>query len=514
MNKKILLAIIPIVVVIVAAIGVLMFLLLAPASSNDIYLEQVTMAQRHLDSGDVDQAIVCYQKAIEADEMKEEPYIALARVYYNKKYDSVNALGTVKKGYDKIGSETLHQWVDYFTLLSGENVESETTVPEGSAEKKGVINSTYLDTFSTYTYQNYKDRCTMKSERTVNDAYIVSYTQYEAEFEYKNTADNTVLDKNSGKPLANVRPTAIRVDSLKTLISGIDQGVTADDLKANGVTDIQIVQPDGVMGSHHMVFTYQRCSFAVECDKNGTITNTNGANVITPPKSNVSSQSVLNGYVVSAVDNTPVSNVKVNIRSGKNTKSGAPLKSVDAPNGMFTAELDEGDYTVEAIADGFISEFYDAYIPSGGAQVNLTFVMSPKLKENQMRFVVEWSNTQYDLYIHVRGTSSDRKAVQYWEHAYSSTDYANSVGGFETGEQNGKRFTAATIMDSKGDYEFHVHGGEDQYQLQVIKNADVVVKVYKDNESAPTVINLPKNFHYNYWTVCSVHDGNIVLIDE
>ncbi len=513
MNKKLLLAIIPIIVVIVAAIGVLTYLLLAPASSNDIYLEQVTMAQRYLDSGDIDQAISCYRKAIELDEMKEEPYIALARVYYNNKYDIVNALGTVKKGYEKIGSEALLQWVNYFKTLSGENAESETTVPEGSAANKGVINSLYLDTFSTYTYQNYKDRCTLKNERTVNDAYIVSYTQFDVEFEYRNTADNTVLDKNSGKPLANARPTAIRVNDLKTLISGIEQGVTIDDLKANGITDIQLVQPDSVISTHHFVFTYKRCSFAIECDSKGTITDTNSMNVITPPKS-VSSQSVLNGYVMSAVDNSLVQNVKVNIRTGKNMKTGTPVKSIDAPDGMFTAELAEGDYTVETIAEGFITEFYDAYIPSGGAEVNLTFVMSPKLKDNQMRFVVEWSNTQYDLYIHVRGTSSDHKSVQYWEHAYNSKDYANSVGGFETGEQNGKRFTAATIMDAKGDYEFHVHGGEDQYQLQDIKNADVVVKVYKDNDSDPTIIELPKSFLYDYWTVCSVHDGNIVLIDK
>ncbi|WP_407383928.1 carboxypeptidase regulatory-like domain-containing protein [Ruminococcus sp.] len=514
MKKKILLITIPIIALLLVAIGVLTYILLATPQTKGMYLEHVRTAERMLQNGDADQAILYYKSAITEDDSHEEPYLALATIYYEQKNDIKMALDILFEGYGKVGSVELYNAIQKYLALSDAAGKPQETGPADTDLKKGVITSSYINTFSSYTYQSYKDHYTVVSEHNYSDSYTVSYTQFKAEFEYRNSDEHPhIVDPQTGKPYPNSRPTAIRVNGVDTLISGVSEGVTVDDLRAAGAHDLYVNNPGNGFSTKYISFVYGNCKCYVECDDNGVIKNVQAMNYIVPPMSLDVTKATLAGTVVNADNNKLIKDVTLNIRKGKGKKTGFAEKTVEAADGEFSIELDPGDYTVEAIANGFITDYYDCSLPEAGDTVNQQFVMSPKLQENQMRFVVEWTNTQYDLYIHIKGRSSTDENIQYWEYGSSSGNVSQNIGGFETGSKSGYRYTSATITDSLGNYEFHVHGGKDQYSKDVLYKANVVVKIYKDNDSSPTVVDLPANIPLKYWQVCRVHDGEITMID-
>ena len=513
MNKKLMLITIPIITVILAAIGILSFMLLSSPSSDKLYLEQIQSAKRYLAEGDIDSAIMYYRSAILQDDTKEEAYMDLARLYYTGKSDLNTALAVLQEGYSKTGSVELMNAIQFYTNLLPEGE----TLPAGGdvSLEKGVIQSSYLDVFASYTYKDYSSNCTMTSEHNYNNAYTVTYSQFDAEFEYRNTgADTKTLDPSSGKPLPGARPTVIRINAIGKLISGTEGGVTADDLRAGGAHDVLLNKPKGDFSTPYISFRYAGCVVSVACDDNGVIRSDSAKITVQPPAAaQTPEKSVVSGSVMNAVSNETVENAEINIRSGSNTRSGSTVASITAANGKYSIELSPGSYTAEVSADGYITEYFDLEIPDDGSEVSRTFVLSPKLEKNQMRFVVEWSNTQNDLYIHIKGRNSKNEYVEFWEYGSKSANSDQSVSGLENGTSNGRRFTAATIIDSKGTYEFHVHGGQDQYDKQQVLSADVVVKVYKDNDSSPTILNIPSSFPLEYWVVCSVYDGEIQVLD-
>lgn len=514
MTKKLWIIVIPIIAVILTAIGILTYMLVSTPSTSGMYLEHIQNAKKLLENGDVDQAILMYQNAIKEDEKQDEPYLALADIYYENKNDLKMALDILFDGYGKTKSVTLKQAIDKYVALS-ESGELSAAGTENTSREKGVITNSYLDTFSSYTYQAYTGKYTIDKEHIGTESYTVSYKQIQAEFDYVNTPDHpNIVDKGTGKPYPNSRPTEIRILNLNELIGGIAEGVTEDDLRAGGAHDIHINNPGKGFASKYISFVYANCKCSIECDDNGVIKNPQAKNSIVPPMTVSETKATLAGRVLNADDNKLIKNAAVNIRSGKNKKTGSTVKELVTESGEFSLELDPGDYTVEIIADDFITDYFDCKLSEAGETVNQQFVLSPKLKDNQMRFVVEWTKPEYDLYIHIKGKSSTNENIQYWEYGHSSGNVSENIGGFETGSSNGQRYTSATITDSRGNYEFHVHGGKNQYSKDDLFKANVVVKVYKDNDSSPMVLNLPSSIPLDYWQVCTVHDGEITLIDK
>ena len=514
MNKKILMIFIPIIAVIVAAIGILSYIALSSPSA-DLYLEQVRDAQRFLQEGDVDMAIVYYRNAIEQDNTRTDAYLGLAELYYLSKNDLDAAIQVLRDGYNVNHSEELMDAIKYYTGLrdGGESfAESNTVVPA----EKGTVSAAYMDAFSTYTYMDYIRRCTMTSEHNYTSAYTIAYSQFDAEFEYKNTdATPDLREKSNGKPQSGARPTLIRVNHVGSLIAGVENGVTAEDLKAQGAKNIDLKKPKGEFETPYLTFTYADCTISVACDEDGVIHEDSAPVIVEPPVGTTkkSDKTVVSGQVLDAVSNGRINGAELMFRSGSDNKSGSAAAKATSKNGNYRVELAPGSYTVEVGAEGYITEFFDLDVPEDEEEMSRSFVLSPKLEENQMRFVVEWSNMQSDLYIHIKGTNSKNERVEFWEYGSKSANSGESIDGLENGTSGGKRFTAATITDSQGSYEFHVHGGKNQYDKDQLLSADVVVKVYKDNTSSPIVLNIPDSFPLKYWVVCSVHDGEIHPID-
>ena len=175
-----------------------------------------------------------------------------------------------------------------------------------------------------------------------------------------------------------------------------------------------------------------------------------------------------------------------------------------APAGIFSIELDPGEYTVEFSSEGYETQYYDLYIAEGDASFGVDIHLNPK-RGKGIRFEVEWAETQYDTFIHMKGYGADGK---WYEYNYGKDN--EYMGDGERGERNGVKYETATIFDDKGSYEFHVHG---KISKQDVINAKTVVKIYEDESSAPTVVSVPDTFSGSYWIVCKVKNGRITDIN-
>lgn len=521
MNKKTMLIVIPLLVLVVAGIGVLGFLLLSSPSGDDLYLERIKSAQKSLESGNVDQAILYYKSAIEVNDTEEEPYLALADIYYGRKGELVNALNILYQGRNKINSPRIQEAIDYYEAIMAHTSVSDIGGNIGDViidSNDGTINESYAQIFASYTYSDYKSRYSVQEDHLQYGVYTVSYTQIDGVFEYANTyGAESVLNANTGEPYPQARPTSIQLNRLGDLIIGAERGVQYEQLTKLGVQNLKLNKPSGEISTYYLSFSYKNCSYLIECSETGVINNPNGYNRIIPPVANISTEQTLSGSVLNAADSSAVSSATMNFRVGNDVRAGAVYRTANVIDGRYSVNLEPNNYTIEIVADGYITEFFNIVIKDNGGKASQSFVISPELGKNQMRFVVEWNDPNYDLYIHISGISSDNQMVEYWEYSYSSSEEIDkNLGGFDRGYNSGKKFTSATITDSEGRYEFHVHGGADQYQPSDILNAGASVKIYKDNNAVPMIVDVPSSFRTTgyYWVVCEVYKGNITILDR
>ena len=460
-TKKLILILIPVLVLMIGLVGILFLL---PSNSDSVYVAQIAQAKKLAESGDYQNAIVYFQNAINEDSSQEEPYLELAKVYFNLN-DLTNA----------------------------------------GLTEKAEFNEKTSDAFATYNYAKYTKDCTVKNETIVSDKYTVEYQQYNAVFEYVNSLETPVLDPSTGKPYAYARPTSIRLNKLSDFIIGADAGVTSDQIKEIGAESISIEDNTKTLGTYVLTFEYKGMRVSVGCDKDGTVRGDSVYNNIVPKAAEPGyTKTEFSGRIYNSRDNSIVSNVLLTFRKGKNNQSGEVLTTEQAPAGVFSIELDPGEYTVEFSSEGYETQFYDLYIAEGDASFKVDIHLNPK-RGKGIRFEVEWAETQYDTFIHMKGYGADGK---WYEYNYGMDN--EYMGDGERGERNGVKYETATIFDDKGTYEFHVHG---KISKQDVINAKTVVKIYEDGSSVPTVVSVPDTFSGSYWIVCKVKNGRITDIN-
>ena len=498
-TKKLILILIPVLVLMIGLVGILFLL---PSNSDSVYVAQIAQAKKLVESGDYQNAIVFFQNAINEDSSQEEPYIELAKVYFNLN-DLSNAISILREGLSTTNSVQILKELEYYEKIENNSAANE--LERLGLTEKAEFNEKTSDAFATYNYAKYTKDCTVKNETIVSDKYTVEYQQYNAVFEYVNSLETPVLDPSTGKPYAYARPTSIRLNKLSDFIIGADAGVTSDQIKEIGAESISIEDNTKTLGTYVLTFEYKGMRVSVGCDKDGTVRGDSVYNNIVPKAAEPGyTKTEFSGRVYNSRDNSMVENVLLTFRKGKNNQSGEVLTTEQAPAGVFSIELDPGEYTVEFSSEGYETQFYDLYIAEGDASFKVDIHLNPK-RGKGIRFEVEWAETQYDTFIHMKGYGADGK---WYEYNYGMDN--EYMGDGERGERNGVKYETATIFDDKGTYEFHVHG---KISKQDVINAKTVVKIYEDESSAPTVVSVPDTFSGSYWIVCKVKNGRITDIN-
>ena len=206
------------------------------AGYSGSYSVQLTRAQKYLDAQEFENAVLCYQRAIEAEPKKAESYLGLAEAYMglNKMALAENVLNT---GYEQTGSARIKLMVEtYF----GANAHLATAKPGGllaGTDAPIKLNAELLSSIAENTYDDYRRAQALTSEERGAGSYRAVAQELGLELSYYNTdQDSRVLDANTGKPYSTRKPNEITVQDLSLLFGG--QTVTFEDLNGMGLEQL------------------------------------------------------------------------------------------------------------------------------------------------------------------------------------------------------------------------------------------------------------------------------------
>ena len=154
-GKKI--AVIILIIVLLAVIGVTAFILIRGQLNQSSYKESIQTAEKYVESENYEKAIVAYQNAIEAMPEEEDGYLGLADVYLTQGETSA-AKVTLKKGYIVTTSPKIQHMLDgiedgsLLVKTPGEESEKQTLEITG----KFGWNVSFIQKLEYYTYQDFK----------------------------------------------------------------------------------------------------------------------------------------------------------------------------------------------------------------------------------------------------------------------------------------------------------------------------------------------------------------------
>ena len=216
------------------------------------------------------------------------------------------------------------------------------------------------------------------------------------------------------------------------------------------------------------------------------------------------------GEILNAVTGEQEPGVTIEVRTGLNNQSGAPVHVLNADdNGGYLYKGQAGYYTFTAKKAGFSDKTYSASISGGTERALSDVAISPLLQADQMRVVLRWSSTPSDLDSHMSGPTGNSLGGHVYFDAKSDISGENSVT-LDVDDTNGEGPETITITKPlSGQYTYSVHDYTNKSSVisSSLANSMATVEVYVGN--APVkVFNVP-NLQGTLWKVFT-YDGTSV----
>lgn len=502
MTKKLIIALIPLLVILIALGGILVLL----PGQSDVYIEQVNTARQLRQSGDYNQAVVYYTKAIEEDNTQIDPYRELADVYHTNLLNTAMAVQVLRQGFEITQSQELKLLLDFYLALNPQSSSDETSKKKGKIKEDIVVNEPVVNAYASYTYSNYKD-FTVEKETCNNGVYTVRYRQYKATFEYRNTPeDSQIVNTSLGKPYEGSRPTSIIPDSIKTIFSFDDDKATIDDLKTIGASDIIQSGIDSGLKSKAVSFVYNNCKMVVACNDQGEISDNSDIR-LEPEKGEGAKKITVNGQILDVTSNKPVTEeTRIAFREGLKNTDGPEVDFCETLDGTYTIDLAPGNYTVEIAAEGYTTENFELYVTDSSNSISKDFLISPELGADEIRFVLEWGSTPTDLDSHLVGTTSKGTDIAVDFTHKEAEESGEKVATLDVDDTDGYGPETITLSKTSGDFSYYIQRFSHDSS---IGESGATIKIYEGSSSAPTVVTPPDDVDDVIWNVCDVKNGRI-----
>lgn len=263
MSKKVLVIIIPIIVLIIGALVVLAFV--SDHGDTQLCMQEVSNAEKCISEGDYQNAVLCYNKAIQADKKQEEPYLGLASLYYQFN-DIESAITVLRMGVENAGTTAIQTALDTYLGYQNADVPVQDSESDIFTTAETRFNDYYISRFASYSYSEYSSNYTIKDETLRNGIYTVSYLNIDAQFVYKDSDERELLD-STGRPFYYTRPSEIVINDL-AVIMNTSNSITVDDLKEFGALNLRTKNKGDVKT---VTFSYSNCEFSMEANADGTL---------------------------------------------------------------------------------------------------------------------------------------------------------------------------------------------------------------------------------------------------
>lgn len=490
------------IVAVVAAIAVLLIAAAAGlavySSAANSYSTQLSRGAKYLQDGDYENAVLCYQRAIEADPDQADGYIGLARTYIA--LDRLALARTVlNEGYERTGSARLQLMLQTYLDVPGSETASGET-PADAVTASLALNTDLLNTIAGSTFNEYR-LADMLDQETQGDG---SYTAVDAEtgvqLEFFNTeANGHVIDANTGRPYTSLRPNRVTFADLSVLFGGNDS-VTLQQLTGLKLSNVR--QQDDSTHGQVITFEYEGCQARIACDEDGTIHGGSWNEFLPAQEVGPEVEGNLTGRLVNAVTGAGVPNAEMEFRG-----QGLVQTVTTDASGNYAANLEPGTYTVTINCPGFVKEEIPVTVNQVDTVEELT--ISPLMAEGEIRIVLEWGGSPSDLDSYLMGETDNGEEVftNFRNKTCTGTD-GRVIARQDVDDTNGYGPETTTIYDINGTYEFFVL---DFNHTGTIASSGATVKVYVGNEP-PVTINICSDAE-NQWLVCNIDHGEVEIIN-
>lgn len=497
MQRKKVLLLSCLLVVLLGGIAIVSILFLSGDSSDDKYRKKINTAKKYVQEENWDDAIVAYLEAIEYNDKDEDAYYTLAEIYiYKDMMDEAKEL--LEKGISLTDSQRLKDLYDeYFVKTSSDGQKDE--------NKKIELNTNLLRQISDYSLNDYNK----KYGTGVLDVDGLDYKMTHEKlsgvtFTYYDTEDNSsIIDDETDEPGENKMPCEVGFDSISLFISGAEDVISYEEFEKLSVKNLEI-KTDNETGKNVVEFEASKCIITLECDDDGNVS-IDAWNRVIPKDGNEEEEegkkSEVEGTIVNAVTGLGVSNAIMSVWERGET-FGDPILEVEADDdGKYNMEIEEGEYTAEIECDGFISENIDFEVDRWGEIDIEQFVISEEMATGEIRIVLEWGEYPRDLDSHLEGTTSDNRDIHIY-YVHRDDEAAN----LDVDDTTSFGPETITVLDINGNYEYYVY---DFTRSGYIGMSGATVKVYVGGESTPRVYEVPEDLEGDYWRIFSIENGVI-----
>ena len=483
--------------VVIAAAVAIAFLL----SPSNVYSRKINEAEKLVEEGDYDNAVLAYQEAIDQDPENVEAYLGLANLYESNNEVS-SAINLLQAGYLRTDSLQIKVALNrLLELQGGEDGEK--------SEAAASINNGIFDVISAYSYRDYSTRYGIEDKSGNRDGSVtVRVTGMDADITFSNTSEQpdavsaTIVDNDAV-------PTSITMDNILQLF-GTATSVTYNDLSVMGLYDLA----RGSDNEHGEVitFTYADAQVTIACDDNGTITSESWNEIVPSVEERQSFTDVLlTGFIIDAQTGGFVGNVHVTVREGT-AETGPAVAEFDTDaGGMYEVDLPAGQYMFEIEADGYEPVFKEVYIGTYTKTTTEDFTITKSVAEGEVRIVLEWGTYPRDLDSYLIGeTDAGEEVLTSYYSRTSTGDDGEIIAELDLDDVDGLGPETTTLYDLNGEYTFSV---VDYLGTGDINSSGATVTIYMPG-AAPQVVSIPTNFDGEVWRVATIDHGKLTIHND
>lgn len=219
-------------------------------------------------------------------------------------------------------------------------------------------------------------------------------------------------------------------------------------------------------------------------------------------------EGIAGGKITNAINGESIPEVLIKVRNNWNNLSGAVVAETSTDqDGKYEVKLPLGNYTVEMIKEGYISNSYNIFVASGSVldQNNTLVPNSIETPAGDLRIVLTWGLIPRDLDSHLVGPNADGTGTF---HIYFSNKKYTKDGtiyadlDLDDTLSYGPETTTIYKMNSEGKYSFYVHDytNRNYTTSSEMSNSGAKIEVYK-GDTLCSVFRIPTNVSGTYWHV-------------
>ena len=499
-------------IVILAAAAVAGFFLVRSLLNRNTYQESISTAEKYVESGKLEQAVVAYQNAIEAQPDDDEGYLGLADVYLQQEEVS-SAKVVLKKGYLRTESVKIQYMLDGIEdgslLTSGTDDDMKQTTLEITGEFGW--NTSFIQQLENFTYQDFQAEYGGNTEiaRVAKGELEVVHPELSAICYYSNTAEyDDIVDEQRDRPDATGMPERMTLDSLSLLFNNFGGTATLDQLQSISSSKVDPIVTDEMT---YVEMTTSSLVIRIETDADGNITSDQAWNeiILTEANENRDRRGILAGVVIDAVTGEGVESAVLEFEAQENTQVSETAET--GSDGAFSVELEPGTYVITITCEGYMEESFEFEMEEDRNYSGVQFTISPSLAAGTARIVLEWGAEPRDLDSYLMGDSDSGGSVFVSYHGKTSSYGGNTIAELDVDDINGYGPETITLYDLNGTYRYVVVDYRTTYTLQ---EYGATVKVYLPGQNPVTITVEPGAGIQNIWEVFELDHGELNILNR